>query len=140
VWRIRDYATARVLAIVAAVITAAVTAFYWYVITGQGDQDEQRPRFVAASLMLASLALLASTVTPTRSLRLLLLSLGSSTLLIWTVVGAMSIGVLLLPAAAMSLIAASKASSLLPSVPAWTVVTATAAVSLLLVLIGLGVF
>src|SRR5215212_466678 len=136
----RHHATARVLAIVAAVITAAVTAFYWYVITGQGDQNEQRPRFVAASLMLASLALLASTATRNRSLRVLLLSLGSSTLLIWTVVGAMSIGFLLLPAVVASLIAASETSSHLPSVSAWTLVTATAGASVLLALIGLGLF
>jgi hypothetical protein len=137
---VREHATARVLAIVAAVITAAVTAFYWYIITGQGDQNEQRPRFIATSLLLAAFVLLVSTATPTQSLRLLLLSLGSSTLLIWTVVGAMSIGVLLLPAVMASLIAASETSSLLPTVSAWTTVTATAAASLLLALVGLGVF
>jgi hypothetical protein len=127
--RFRDHATTRVLAIVAAILAAAVVVLYWYIITGQGDQNEQRPRLVAASLILASLVLLASAVAPKDSLRLLLLSLGSSTLIVWTVLGAMSIGVLLVPPVLLSLTAASNVSALVPSGSAWATVTAGAAAS-----------
>jgi hypothetical protein len=90
--------------------------------------------------VLASFALLASTAAPKDALRLLLLSLGSSTLLVWAIVGAMSIGVLVLPAVLLSLTAASKASALVPNASAWATVTAGAAASLLLALIVLGFF
>jgi hypothetical protein len=133
----RDRASSRVLAIVAAVLAAAVTALYWYIITGQGDQNEQRPQLVAASLILASFVLLASTAAPKDSQRLLLLSLGSSTLLIWAVLGAMSIGVLLVPTVLLSLAAASKVSALVPSAAAWATVTAAAAVAVLFALMVL---
>src|SRR4051812_10684576 len=121
-WRVRDHATVRALAIVAAVLTAAVAALYWHVITGQGDQNERRPHLVAISLLGAASLLLVSTAMRGRVVQLLLLSVGSSTLVIWAVVGAMSIGVLLLPAAIVSLVAANKTSELVPTSSTWLAV------------------
>lgn len=134
----RDHATARALAIVAAVLAGAVTALYWHVITGQGDQNERRPQLVAISLLAAASVLLMSTVMPGRVVQLLLLSVGSSTLVIWVVVGAMSIGVLLLPAAVVSLVAASKTSELVPTASAWLAVAAGAAAALALAVVVFG--
>ena len=67
-----------------------------------------------------------------RVVQLLLLSLGSSVLVIWAVVGAMSIGVLLLPAAVVSLVAASKTSELVSAASAWLAVAAGAVAALVL--------
>jgi hypothetical protein len=138
VWRVRDHATARALAIVAAVLAGAVTALYWHVIIGQGDQNERRPQLVAISLVAAVSVLLVSTAMRGRVVQLLLLSVGSSTLVIWAVVGAMSIGVLLLPAAIVSLIAANKTSELVPTVSAWRAVAAGAAAALALAVVVFG--
>jgi cytochrome bd-type quinol oxidase subunit 2 len=132
--QLREHATARVLAVVAAILAAVVLVVYWYLITGQGDQNEQRPRLVAASLILAAFVLLASAVARRDSLRLLLLSLGASTLIVWMVLGALSIGVLLLPAVLVSLRAASDVSVRVPSGSAWAAMTAGAAASVLLAL------
>jgi hypothetical protein len=124
--------TARGLAIAAAVLAGAVTVLYWYIITGEGDQDERRPQLVAVSLVAASSLLLASNLLRGRAVQLLLLSAGSSTLLIWTVLGALSIGVLLLPAALAGLMAAGRASELVPTASAWLTVAAGAAAALVL--------
>ena len=131
-WRVRDHATAGALAILAAVLAGAVTALYWYVIAGQGDQSERRPQLVAVSLLAAASVLLVSTVMRGRVVQLFLLSLGSSVLVIWAVVGAMSIGVLLLPAAVVSLVAASKTSELVSTAAAWLAVAAGAVAALVL--------
>ncbi len=131
-WRVRDHASARALAIIAAVLAGAVTAFYWYVITGQGDQGERRPQLVAISLLAAASVLLASTAMRGRVVQLVLLSVGSSTLVIWAMVGAMSIGVLLLPAAVISLAAATKTSDSVPTASAWLAVATGAAAALVL--------
>jgi hypothetical protein len=69
--------------------------------------------------------------------RLLLVSLGAFTLLIWMIVGAFSIGVLLLPAALLALFAASRTAALLPNGYAWATVTIAAAASLLAVMLVL---
>jgi hypothetical protein len=142
---VRDHATARALAIFAAVMAGAVTALYWHVIIGQGDQNERRPQLVALSLVAAVSLLLVSTAMRGvstamrgRVVQLLLLSLGSSTLVIWAVVGAMSIGVLLLPAAIVSLMAANKTSELVPTVSAWFAVSAGAAAALGLAVVVFG--
>jgi hypothetical protein len=137
VFRVSDQLNARVLAVVAAVLTAAVAALYWYFITGQGDQSERRPQLVAASLVLAAFVLLASTAAPTESLRLLLLSLGSLTVAVWAVLGAMSIGVLLLPGVVPGLSAAGEASARVPRSSAWATLATAAGTSLLLALMVL---
>jgi hypothetical protein len=129
---VRDQATARALAIVEAVLAAAVIVLYWYLITGQGDQDERRPQLVAISLVSATSLLLASSVMRERAVQLLLLSAGSFTLVIWAVLGAVSIGVLLLPAAVAGLMAAGKASKLVPTASAWLTVAIGAAAALVL--------
>ncbi|MGZ4281886.1 MAG: hypothetical protein ACXVQ4_07300 [Gaiellaceae bacterium] len=115
-----------------------MTVLYWHLITGQGNQSELRPRMVAASLILAVFVLLASIAASSDSLRLLLLSLGSSTLVVWMVLGALSIGVLLLPAVLVSLRAASNVSRRVPMRSAWATVTAGAAASVLIALVVLG--
>jgi hypothetical protein len=121
-----------VLPIAAGLVTTAVTVLYWVVISRQGNDDETRPRFVTATLLLAAFALLASTVTPRTSLRLLLVSLGSFTLLIWCILGAFSIGALLLPPLLAGLFAAGEISSRLPRRSAWAAVAGGAALSSLL--------
>jgi hypothetical protein len=135
---VRKHREARVvLPILAAFLTTAVAGLYWVVITRQGDAGETRPRYVAASLLLASLALLASSATPRPSVRLLLVSCGSFTLLIWSVLGAFSIGVLLLPPVLAGLFAAGESSSQLPRASAWAAVGGGATVSLLLAWLAL---
>jgi hypothetical protein len=130
-WAIRKQPPASTAAAIgAAVVATAVTVLYEYVIAGQGDVEQFRPRLIGASLVLSSLVLLASTLTAKAPARLLLLSLGSSTLLIWMMVGAFSIGVLLLPAVLLALFAASRAASLLPTGYAWAIVAISAAASL----------
>jgi hypothetical protein len=137
-WAIRKQPPApAVAAIAAAVLAAAVTALYAYVIGGQGDADRLRPRLIAGSLLLAALVLLTSTLITTAWARVLLQSLGAFTLLIWMVVGAFSIGVLLVPAALLALIAASRTASLLPTIRAWAIVTIAAAASLVAVILVL---
>ncbi len=126
----RDHASADALAIVGAVFVGAVTVLYWHVITGQGDQDQRRPQLVAISLLVAACLLLVSTAIRARPVRLLLLATASSTLVIWAFLGAFSIGVLLVPAAAASLIAASKTSELVSSASAWMTTVAGAAAAL----------
>ncbi|SRR5712691_912802 len=122
-------------AIAAAVVAVAVTVLYAYVIAGQGDADRLRPRLIAGSLILATLVLLASTLVTTAWARALLQSLGAFSLLIWMVVGAFSIGVLLLPGALLALFAASRTASLLPTIRAWAIIIIAAAVSLLTVML-----
>jgi len=82
--------------------------------------------------------MLAAVVVRQRSLRLLLLVFGSSTLLIWTILGALSIGVLLAPAVVLGLLATSRESAALPIVSTWATVAGGAAASLLLAWIVLG--
>jgi hypothetical protein len=129
-WAIRKQPASTAAAIGAAVLATAVAVLYEYVIAGQGEANLLGPRLIGASLVFASLVLLASTLTAKTPARLLLLSLGSFTLLIWTVLGAFSIGVLLLPAALLALFAASRTALLLPTDHAWAIVTIAAAVSL----------
>jgi ABC-type uncharacterized transport system permease subunit len=126
-----------VQAVVAAILTAAVTALYWHLITGQGSQGERRPQLVAISLLAAAALLLASTVIDGRAARLLLLSAASSTLVIWAFLGVFSIGVLLLPAAWLGLLAASRASALVPPPSAWMTTAGGAAAALLLAFVVL---
>jgi hypothetical protein len=128
--RLRDQAGARVLSILAAVLTGAVTAVYWYLITGQGNQHERRPQLVAISLLAAAGVVLASTVMRSPAAKLALLSVGSATLVIWALLGALSIGVLLMPAAVTSLIAASRTSNLVSTAAAWLSVAGGAAAAL----------
>jgi len=135
--RFGDEAGARALSIVAAVLTGAVTAVYWYLITDQGNQQERRPQLVAISLLATAGVLLASTVMRAHAAQLALLSVGSATLVIWALLGALSIGVLLLPAAALSLIAASKTSHLVPTAQAWLTVAGGAIAALFLAFIVL---
>ena len=126
-----------VLAVVAAFLTAAVTVVYALVILQQGDAGESRPRFVAASLLFASFALLAAIAVRRVPLRLLLLSAGSFTLVIWTVLGAMSIGALLLPGTVIALVAAARAGHRVPLGHAWTAVAAGVVTSVALAWLGL---
>jgi hypothetical protein len=135
--RLGDQASAHVLSIVAAVLTGAVTAVYWYLITAQGNQHERRPQLVAISLLAAATVVLASTVMRSPAAQLALLSVGSATLVIWALLGALSIGVLLLPAAVASLIAASKTSHLVPTPSAWLTVAGGAVAALLLTFVVL---
>jgi hypothetical protein len=121
--------------IAAALVATAVTVFYAYVIAHQGHDPGRRPWLIGASLLAASLLLLASTLFPKAATRLLLLSLGAFTLLIWMMLGAFSIGVLLLPAALLALFATGRTASLLPTDYVWAIVTIAAAVSLLAVVL-----
>jgi hypothetical protein len=136
-WAIRKQPTAPTMAaIAAALVTAAVTVLYAYVIAGQ-EEDGGHPWLAGSSLLLAAFVLLTSTLVGSVQAKLLLLSLGAFTLLIWMVAGAFSIGVLLLPAVLLALVAAGRTASLLPIVEAWTIVIVGAAVSLLAVILVL---
>ncbi len=123
--------------IAAALVATAVTVLYAYVIARQGDDDGRRPWLIGASLLTASLLLLASTLVPRSPTRLLLLSLASFTLVIWTVLGALSIGVLLLPAALLALYATGHATPSLSAAVVWPILIIAAAASLLAVTVVL---
>jgi hypothetical protein len=129
--RARVHANAATFAVAGAVLTGAVTVLYWHLISGQGDQDQRRPQLVAISLLAAACLLLVSTAMRARVARLLLLSAGSATLVIWSILGAFSIGVLLMPAAGVSLIAAGQTSERVSAASAWRATTAGAAAALL---------
>jgi hypothetical protein len=124
-------------AIAAAIWAAAVTVLYAYTIARQPGDDGLRPRLIGASFLVAASVLLASTLVANVSGRLLLLSLAACTLLIWTVLGAFSIGVPLMPAALLALVAAGRSASLLPTAHAWAIVITAAAASLLTVMLVL---
>jgi hypothetical protein len=117
-------------------VTVAVTVFYAYTINRQGYVGV-RPWFVGGSLLIASLVLLASTLVANVPARLLLLSMGTWTLLIWTVLGAFSIGVLLLPAAVIALVATARTTPLLSPVVVWSILIISAAASMLAVVVVL---
>jgi hypothetical protein len=134
----RSRAAKHALPLATAALAVAVTGFYWVIISTQGDQGDSRPQLVATSLLLAAASMLAAVVVRQRSLRLLLLVFGSSTLLIWTILGALSIGVLLAPAVVLGLLATSRESAALPIVSTWATVAGGAAASLLLAWIVLG--
>jgi hypothetical protein len=115
-WAIRKQPTASpVAAIAAAIVAPAVTVLYAYVLARQEGDEGRRPWLIGASLLLASLALIASTRVASVPAELLLRSLSAFTLLIWMMVGAFSIGVLLLPGALLALFAASRTAAVLPS-------------------------
>ncbi len=82
--------------LVAAALTAAVTGLYWVVLDHQAEPVGSRPLFVTVSLDLAVLALVAAPITSAAPLRTLLLAFAAGTLLLWTVLAALSIGLLLL--------------------------------------------
>jgi hypothetical protein len=135
-WAIRKQPAAPdTAAIAAATVATAVTGLYAYVIARQPGDDGLRPWLIGASLLVGASVLLASTLVAKMRARLLLLSLGAFIVLIWMVVGAFSIGVLLLPAALLALFAASRTASLLPTVEAWAIVIIAAAASLALMLV-----
>jgi hypothetical protein len=120
----------------AALLTVAVTVFYAYTINRQGDAGS-RPWFVGGSLVTSSLVLLASTLVANVPARFLLLSMGTWTLLIWTVLGAFSIGALLLPAAVIALFATARATPLLSPVIVWSILITSAAASMLVLVVVL---
>jgi hypothetical protein len=137
-WALRKQPAApSTAAIAAATVAAAVTVLYAYLIARQPGDDGLRPWLIGASLLVAASVLLASTLVAKVRARLLLLSLGAFTLLIWMVVGAFSIGVLLLPAALLALFAAGRTAPLLPTVQAWAIVIIAAAASLLALILVL---
>ena len=123
----------QIAAVAAAVLALAVTVVYWLVITGQDDTDLRRPRLVAGSLLVASGCLLASVAVRDARLRLSLRALGSALLLVWTVLGALSIGILLLPATVLGLASTGRAAAELPNRAAWAATAAAGALALLVV-------
>ena len=93
-WAIRKQAPAsNKAAIAAAILAVAVTVLYAYLIDRQPGDDGLRPWLIGASLLVAACILLASTLVAKVAGRLLLVSLAACTLLIWSVLGAFSIGV-----------------------------------------------
>jgi hypothetical protein len=137
-WALRKQLSAETAAsIAAALVATAVTVLYAYVIAHQGHDAGRRPWLIGASLLTASLLLLASTVFPKAPARLLLMSSASFTLVIWTVVGAFSIGVLLLPAALLALYATGRATPSVSTAVVWPVLIVAAAGSLLAVTVVL---
>jgi hypothetical protein len=135
-WAIRKQAPAsNKAAIAAATLAGAVTVLYAYLIARQPGDDGLRPWLIGASLLVAAFVLLASTLLANVPGRLLLLSLAACTLVIWSVLGSFSIGVPLLPAAVLALVAAGRTASLLPTAHAWVIVITAAVASLLTVML-----
>lgn len=98
-------------AAIAAALTLAVDGVYLAVIAseGEGQLTSSRVVFVAASLAATAGALLAALATERALVRAALLCLAAATLLTWTVLGALSIGILVLPAAVAAAAAAVRA-------------------------------
>lgn len=137
-WALRKQLSAETAAsIAAALVATAVTVLYAYVIAHQGHDAGRRPWLIGASLLAASLLLLASTLFPKTPARLLLMSPASFTLVIWTVLGAFSIGVLLLPAALLALYATGRVTPSVSVAVVWPVLIVAAAGSLLAVTVVL---
>jgi hypothetical protein len=124
---------AQISAVAAAVLALAVTVVYWLVISAQDDTDLRRPKLVAGSLILASSCLLASAAVREPRLRLSLRALGSALLLVWTILGALSIGILLLPATVLAVASTVRAAAELPNRAAWATTGTAAALALALV-------
>ncbi|HET7567662.1 MAG TPA: hypothetical protein VFJ91_06700 [Gaiellaceae bacterium] len=89
-------------AVAAALLALAVDLVYLVVIASQGDGAGSRVGFVAASLACAALAVLGSQALTPRP-RAALLGWAAATLWIWTALAIASIGLLVAPAAALSL-------------------------------------
>ena len=135
---VRTFGTASALALAAAAMTLAVTALYWSLIGSQGTTSDARVHFIAGSWILSAAALGLSAVLPQVPVRLLLLSFASSTLLLWSLLGAFSIGALLWPPLIVALVAAVKISDSAPTASAWIVVSTAAVASVALTAAGLG--
>jgi hypothetical protein len=96
-------------AVAAAVLASSVDALYLALIASQGDGelDSGRVLLVASSLGAAALVL-ALAARPVAGRKLLLIA-ATAVLVVWTILGAASIGVLLLPATVLAGVAAARA-------------------------------
>ncbi len=110
----------------AAVLTLAVDALYIEILLreGEGDLDGARARFVATAIGAAALCTALGSIPAREALRLLLLSAGGFGLLALALLGAASLGMLLLIPAILALSSASRLASGL-TVPAAWVIAAT---------------
>jgi hypothetical protein len=119
------------------VLTLAATALYWRLITSQDTPRGERPYFVAASWIASALVLAVSILAWPSSIRLFLVSLGLSTLIVWTFLGALSIGVALVPAVILAFIAASRTSESVPVIRSWAAVVLAATFAFAMTVVGL---
>jgi hypothetical protein len=94
-------------AVTAAAFATAVAAFYLAIIAseGEGQLGSDRVFLVAASIGAAAVALVIA-ARPVPGRRVLLFA-ATLILVVWTVLGALSIGILLLPATVLAAVAAT---------------------------------
>lgn len=97
----------------AAVAAALVDGLYLWLIAaeGEGQLTSGRVLFVATSLGAAALALAAGVRARRPRSRAVAFGAAGATLAVWTVLGAFSIGILLLPAAILAILAADRAGA-----------------------------
>lgn len=122
---------------VAGLLGAVVAAVYVWLIVRQGDGVDARVWFVAASLLGAALvAALVPALRPSR-LRAGASAWAAATFSVWALLGSLSIGALLVPAAVVAWAAAGAACSQVPRAEAIMLVLGAAALSVAVTACGL---
>ncbi len=107
----------RAPALAAAALALAAAAVYVAAISAQDEQGigSGREVLVVISLGGAGVAELLASRAPSAFARTALASAGAFTLLVWTVLGALSIGIFVLPAALLALVVTGRAAGELDS-------------------------
>jgi hypothetical protein len=125
-------ARARLLVTAAALVVTADEAVYLTLVA----ERSSRVTLVFASLALAgSLPILAAVTEP--HLRLFIFALCASTLAVWSFLGAFSIGVLILPAAVLLIVATARAASSVRPREATPLIAAAALIAVVVAVAGL---
>jgi hypothetical protein len=125
-------------ALLAAALTLAVDVLYLYVINGQEDSSvtDARVLFVAGCLAGAAVFTAVGAVIPDGVLRVVLLAAAACTLLAWTVLGALSIGMLLLIPTILAIRAAVRATEAMTGEFSYGIAAAAGFAALAFVAIG----
>ncbi len=122
-----------------AVFALAFDAFYVWVVQREGEGDLQRTdvRWIAGSIAVAAAVLLVSVAIQSPSVRTGLLAASAVILAAWAVVASLSVGILLLPAAALAFMALFDAVHDLPRGRPRLALPVGTGVALVVVAIGL---
>lgn len=127
------------IALAAAAWVAAVDLFYLIAVHGQGSDQPPGSRviFVAACLAAAAFLTALGVLLPAGLMRAAVFGCAGFMLLCWAVLGAASIGLLLAVPALLVLRSAWQAAGVLGRSRAWFAIVSTAALDLVVVVLGL---
>jgi len=128
-----------VAALAAAFGAATVDGLYLMIIHGQGAGELERSRVIFVGACLTAAALLAALggLLAVGPLRVALLGIAGFMLVCWTILGALSIGVLLLLPALLALWSAGQSARTLDTWKAWVITACVAVGDVAVVALGL---